>query len=312
MIPYYRPPRPDSARLANMVKKVADSKMVTNGDLCRELESQIRDYHGAKYALACSSGTMGLLLALRVLRKLVDAKDCYLPSFTWSSTDFAAEAAGMNRVFSDVNPLSWTMLPSGKKGEITVPVSIFGCFIEPQRYGGHVLVDGAHMLGVPFDFSKVEGVVYSFAPSKLLTCGEGGILLTDSAEVAAGFDTLRNRYARMSEANAAMGLCQWEGLQAYVRDRANRWKRYARRFKTPQKVALSNYTTFAARVKDREALMKFLYEKGIETRAYYEPLVAGLKNADALGKEVLCLPNWYGCPDTKVIEALEEYSKDPI
>jgi len=311
IVPYYRPPLP-SYTVGHNVKRSAESRIISNGPLCRDFEESIRDLQGARYALSCSSCTMGLILALRALRALTKSKDVYLPAFTWYSTGLAVEASEMNRVFVDSDPGTWTMVPSGHKDEITMPVSTFGAYINPGDYTGSILVDGAHALTVHIDLAHIAGVLLSFSPSKLLTCGEGGMLLTEFSEVAAKFEELRNKFGRMSEANAAMGLAHMDGLDAYMRDRKRRWEAYAQLFKSPQKATLTNYSIFGARVKNRQTLQDHLKASGIESRAYYTPLVEGLKNSDVLGKEVVCLPNWYGCPTDVVITALKAYSKDPI
>ncbi len=267
-IPFYRPPRPQVHMLLSLTKQIADSKQVSNGPLCRELESRVRDYHDAQYAVSCSNCTMGLALALQALKTLTGAKTAFLPAFTWYSTDWAAKAAGLNRAYVDVNPSTWLMEPSGEAKEIAIPVGVFGAAVNPADYEGVVLVDGAHLFGVKIDLSLAAGVVMSFSPSKILTCGEGGILLTNYSELASKFAELRDRYARMSEMEAAMGLCHWDGRDAFLRDKRLRWEKYARVFKRPQIAQVTNWSVSAFRVKERDKLDGYLKSRGIETRIY--------------------------------------------
>jgi len=313
VVPFYRPPAPDVFKLKNLINEITRSKVVANGPVCRELESRVRDYHEVRYAVSCGNCTVGLALALQALRSLNRAKVAFLPAFTWYSTDWACQAAGLNRAYVDIDPSTWLMAPAGEEGEIAMPVGTFGAVPDLSQYQGSVLVDGAHLFSMPLDFSLITGSVISFSPSKLLTCGEGGMLLTDYSELAAKFAVLRDKYSRLSELNAALGLCHWDGIDAYKRDRRLRWEKYAKHFKRPQK-AKTNYSVAGFRVshETRERLCEHLKSRGIEFRLYYEPLVEGLPETDRLAKEIICLPNWYGCPTDRVISALTEFSQEPI
>jgi len=307
VVPYYRPPKPDLTKLRGLTQEIAKSYMISNGPVCRELEETVRDYHGVRYALSCSSCTVGLHLALRAAKALLNATLCTIPSFTWASTRFAAESAGLNVAYGDVNLDNWLMAPvKGDAQTVIMPVTTFGASVNTSQYQGNVLVDAAHAVGTPLDVSGALGAVLSFAPSKLITTGEGGMLLTDNTSMATSFTELRDKFGRMSEFNAAMGLAQWDGLDAYIRDRRNRWLKYCGVLSTPQKVSATNYSTAAFRVRNQSALIECLKAKGIETRVYYEPLKAGLPVADRLYKEIVCLPTWYGCQTEVVLKAVQE------
>jgi dTDP-4-amino-4,6-dideoxygalactose transaminase len=312
-VPYYRPARPDMVALKRMCEEAAKSGTVSNGPMCRSFEQDVRDYHNVRYALSCSNATNGLILALRALKMLTDAKECVIPAFTWWSDQFAVESAGLSLLYADVEMEGWMMEPVTRKNAIIMPTCVFGGAVRDSAYEGHVLLDAAHALATPMDLSEVEGAVISFAPSKLMTCGEGGMLLTDNSKFATAFALLRDRFARMSELNAIMGLTSWGGLEAQLRDRRNRFQRYdAMGFGTPQKVRHTNYSTAAFRCgESRDAVVKGLKERGVETRVYYEPLWKGLPHTDQLFKEMICLPNWYGCPTDEVLKALSETIHTP-
>lgn len=311
-IPYYRPPRPNTDRLLKAAHAIGKSNMLSNGPLCRELEDTVRDFYDVTYAQSCGNCTVGLALALQALRKLTGAQTVHLPAFTWASTEWASIAAQLNRSFVDINPQTWNLRPCGDPKEITMPVSTFGSMIACKEYKGSVLVDGAHAMGTPIPFDNCSGMVISFAPSKLITAGEGGVLLTNNAALASKFDLLRSKFSRMSELNASMALAHWNGLDAYLRDRKNRWMRYREALKSvggiPQVAFVTNYSTAAFLVPNPKSLQEELAKLGVETRRYYEPLIGGLKNTDEVASRIICLPNWYGCPDT-VFKALEDALK---
>ena len=314
-IPYYRPAKPDAQRLRILTQEIAKSHVISNGPVCRELEETVRDFYGVRYALSCASCTTGLVLALKSAKNTVNATQCVIPSFTWDSTRFAVEANGLNVVYGDCDLNTWLLKPiKGDNSTIVMPVSTFGIAVDPELYGKHVVIDAAHAMGTPIDISKAIGAVFSLAPSKIVTAGEGGIFITDNLEAASAFSEYRDKFGRMSELNAAMGLAHWDGLDAYIRDRRNRWLKYGQILKVPQRVGLSNYSSAAFRIaKGRDTLAEKLKEKGVETRVYYKPLreATGLENTMQLFKEVICLPTWYGCPTERVMDALYSILEKP-
>lgn len=232
----------------------------------------------------------------------------YLPAFTWASTEWAVRCAQLGRVFADIDLETWLMGLTGMKGQIAMPMSTFGAAIKPEEYEGHVLVDAAHAVGTPMKLDKVAGAVFSLAPSKLWTAGEGGCLVTHDAALATAFSELRHKFARLSELNAAMALAQWGGIDAYLRDRRLRCEKY--REVTGWKYQLAtptNYSTAAFLVVDRDKKVERLKELGIETRVYYVPLWNDVKlpNTKWVYEHIICLPNYYQCPTDEVVKALE-------
>lgn len=307
VVDYYRPAKPDGHMLRGYAAELAKTKMITNGPLCREFENTVKDFQNTRYALACSNATDGLTIALKAAKKLTGAKECVMPSFTWMSCPWAAENAGLRVMYGDCDLNTWMLGPIDRKKEIIMPVSVFGSYVDPKMYDGNIIIDAAHSLGVPIETSKSLGAVISFAPSKLLTCGEGGMFITDDSRMAAEFAAMRDKFARMTEMNAAMGLSHWGGLSAYMRDRKNRWQKYKDAMPcTPQAVKRSNYSTAAFRIKNRDAVAEELKKRGVESRAYYQPLHKGLPATDKLFSEIICLPSWWGCPTDAVLKALSE------
>lgn len=310
-VPYYKPPQPDESLLRSLVRQVAVSGVLTDGPLCRDLEDRLKTMHDVTYALACSSGTMGLALALQALRKLTEASTVYTPAFTWSSTLWAARAALLNVIFADIDRDTWLMSRAGEKNEIAMPVATFGAAIDASHYKGHVLVDAAHALGTKMSLGEVAGAIISFSPTKLLTACEGGVLLTNDSALASEFSELRRSYGRMSELNAAMALSQWGGLDVYARDRRLRWQKYVEVLGPQgwraQRLKESNYSTAAFLAEDRDAVLAKLTGKEIETRIYYKPLVEHekLAHTNLVYKHILCLPNWFKAPTGTVLDALK-------
>ncbi|MFA5937516.1 MAG: DegT/DnrJ/EryC1/StrS family aminotransferase, partial [Candidatus Paceibacterota bacterium] len=138
-VPFYRPPPLNTQLLKSAAEGMRKTGMVSNSALCRDFEAAVKDYHNVRYALACSSATTGLILALRALRARTGAKECIMPSFTWKSCLVAAECAGLRPMFADIELNGWAMEPV-TRNEIIMPVSIFGASIRNSDYKGHVLL----------------------------------------------------------------------------------------------------------------------------------------------------------------------------
>ena len=104
-------------------KKIIKSGWVCSGNYVSALEERFASMTGVKFALACSSATQGLIIALRAVG--VKDKRVALPAFTWPSTLYAIECAGGIPVMCDIDRKTWQMvLP--EKVDFAVPVDIFG------------------------------------------------------------------------------------------------------------------------------------------------------------------------------------------
>jgi perosamine synthetase len=186
---------------------------LTSGPKVREFEASFAERHQVPYAIAVTSATTALHLALHSLG-IGPGDEVIVPAFTWVSTANVVEMCGATPVFVDVDPKTFNIDVSVLAKAIThrtravIPVHLFGLCAEmdaiKQAVGDIPLVEdaacasGASYKGVPAGGIGTIGC-FSFHPRKSVTTGEGGMLTTRSSELAARLEMLRNHGASISE-----------------------------------------------------------------------------------------------------------------
>jgi dTDP-4-amino-4,6-dideoxygalactose transaminase len=246
-LPLARPELADPDRLTDELGKVIRGSVLTNGARVRELEDRAQEYLGVRHAIAVSSCTAGLMLALRA-GGLVSG-DVVLPSFTFAATAHAVAWNGLRPVFADIDPLTLTLSPEVAHRSIGVRTSAilathtFGtpCDVEALgtaagEAGIRLFFDAAHAFGSRRQGKPVGGFgdaeVFSLTPTKPLVAGEGGIITTNDTALAEALRLGRD-YAkepdydfrfvglngRMSELHATVALASLEGLEERIETR---------------------------------------------------------------------------------------------
>src|SRR5579859_1427233 len=229
------------------VAQVLASGQLAQGPRVHEFEQRFADWSGARYAVATSSGTTALFLAL--LAHGIRADDEVItPSFSFIASANCALYAGARPVFADIEPDTFTVDPAQVEGRITprtraiIPVHLFGqpCQMAAladlaERRHLALIQDACQSHGAQFDgrpLSAYGTACYSFYATKNMTTGEGGMVTTNDEQVAARVRLLREhgspeRYrhevlgynARMTDLQAAIGLAQLPKLDAWNRRR---------------------------------------------------------------------------------------------
>lgn len=178
-------------------------------------EEAIAAYVGASHAVAVSNCTTALHLAL-LCRGIGPGDEVIVPSFTYVATANAVLHAGATPVFVDIDPRTYNLDPEAVEKAITprtcavIPVDQIGLAADlaavaeiAQRHGLHVVEDAAPALGATYRGRRIGAVspltCFSFHPRKSITTGEGGIITTDDAAVAARARTLRAHGASVSD-----------------------------------------------------------------------------------------------------------------
>lgn len=253
-IPFLRPNLVPHEAYGRYLDEIDSNHLYTNyGPLNRQFESElisrVFDGHGA--AATVSNATMGLVLSIARTRR-PGAKYAVLPSFTFAATPLAAEWAGLEPYFVDVDPSSWSVTASelgkaldllGDEVAVVVPYAAFGDpldltpFADLHRNGTPVVVDAAASLGTRFagrawcaDFPGA--VVYSLHATKPFGIGEGGLVYSSDATLVErirrscnfGFDQDRETEhqglnAKLSEYAAAVGLATLDVFPAKTAER---------------------------------------------------------------------------------------------
>lgn len=237
----------DRSAVADAVLDVLSGGALTLGKYTERFENAFAAVHQAPHAVAVSSGTAALEVALRIAG--VAGRDVVVPANTFYATAAAVLHAGGRPVFADIDPSTFALSPATLEAALTpntaaVVLVHIGGLITPQvdelrrlcdQRGIPLLEDAAHAHGSSFDgrFAGTFGTTgaFSFYPTKVTTSGEGGMLLTASEKIAeeariyrdqgkGSFSTnhhVRHGSAwRLSELNAAVGEVHLRHLAEFV------------------------------------------------------------------------------------------------
>jgi dTDP-4-amino-4,6-dideoxygalactose transaminase len=210
---FVKPGRLDQAE-ANEILNILGGELLAQGPQVKRFEQAFAAAVRAEAAVACSSGTAALHLALKALD--VGAGDvCVVPAITFLSTATAARFCDAEVVFADVDPVSGLMTPdtlreacarAGRPVKAALPVHLGGRLCDmaslagaAEELGVTLVEDACHALGSAHAangragegrYSKAS--VFSFHPVKTIACGEGGMVVTNDPAYAARVDRLRN------------------------------------------------------------------------------------------------------------------------
>ncbi|HEX4354501.1 MAG TPA: aminotransferase class I/II-fold pyridoxal phosphate-dependent enzyme [Polyangiales bacterium] len=282
------------------VARVLASGRLVQGERVAEFEQRVASRVGRKHAIAVSSGTAALRLALEALA-VERGDDVLVPDLTWPSPGHAVMEVGAHPVLVDVDPREWNARPEAMaeartaRTRIAIAIDQFGCPSRSEAIaralpGVKLIVDAACSLGshIGAHACGALGVIacLSFHPRKLVSTGEGGMCLTDDDALAARLRELRNhgqsapgKFARasgnhrLSEIAAAIGIVQLGRLDGMLRERARLAAAYGGALaefdlqRAPED-ATRNHQTFGLLLPashDRDSVVERLRALGVET-----------------------------------------------
>lgn len=180
---------------------VAESQYFILGKEVQELEKTIAEYINCKFAVGVSSGTDALLIALMAV-DIKPGDEVIIPTYSFFSTAGVVARLNAIPVFTDVDPVTFNMLPSDIEKKITkntkaiIPVHLYGQSAEmdeinaiAKKHNLFVIEDGAQAIGVDYRDGRCTGTLgdigcFSFFPSKNLGCfGDGGMVTTNNEDL---------------------------------------------------------------------------------------------------------------------------------
>lgn len=331
-LPLSRPDITDSE--VQEVLGVLRTPWLSIGPKVEEFETQIAAYLGRRHVIAVSSGTAALHLAGRALG-FTDGVEVITTPFTFAATTNILLFERARPVYIDIDPVTLNLDPetvaafiereyravsghlvrrsTGRPLAGILPVAVFGHPIKMDEF--RALAD-AHNLRILHDTAEAFGseyhsavrqrwvkvgtlaevAVFAFYPNKQITTGEGGVIVTDSDEIAtycrsarnqgraAGADWLRHDVLgfnyRMDEMSAALGVAQMKRFETLLARRAQVAAWYQEALAGIPELTLPAaqpwarvswfvYVVRVARSVDRDALMRHLASRDIASRAYF-------------------------------------------
>ena len=308
-------PEEDRKKILEQVDEILESGQLTLGKYTREFEEKFAKYVGTKYAIAVNSGTSALEIPLRALD--VQGSSVIVPTNTFFATPAAVIHAGGKVIFADItdnlclDPVSVKQkIQKDTRGIIIVHI---GGVVPPQikeiqeicrEHNLFLMEDAAHAHGSTLNGKPAgtfgDAAAFSFYPTKVMTSGEGGMIVTSDEKIykralvfrdqgKAGFlgniHTEMGYNWRMSEIHAAVGLSQFAHLNEFITARRRIAKIYDKELEKISKVTAveippsvkSSYYKYAALLDngiDRALLkseLKERYEVSLSGEVYELP-----------------------------------------
>jgi perosamine synthetase len=248
-----------------LVARTLEERELTYGPTARRFEEEFAAQHGVRFAVATTSGTTALHLALAALG-LGPEDEVIVPDLTFAATANAVRYTGARVVLADVDPETWTISPADAESKTTkhtraiLPVHLYGnpCHMAEiaelaRRYRLHVIEDAAEGLGGAYRGTPLGALglagIFSFYANKVMTTGEGGAAITGDGVFAGRMQYLRGQAMdaafgrkapwyfhseigfnyRMTAGQAALGLGQLSHLEDMLAKRREIFVRYASR-----------------------------------------------------------------------------------
>ena len=322
------------------VRTVMESARFIGGPEVSALEEEVARYSQCAHGIGCASGTDALLLSLRAL-DLGPGDEVLTSAYSFFASAGAVANAGATPVFVDIDPRTYNLDPHRLEAAITprtkavIAVHLYGqcCDLTAVRAvcakrQVWLIEDAAQAIGSEWEGKRAGSIgdfgCFSFFPSKNLGgAGDGGMIVTQSAEHADRVRLLREHGARPKYHHALVGTnSRLDALQAAIlRAKLNhldRWSesraknaqlyhrlfegsRVGRPYHDPR--ARHIYNQYVIRVEKRDELRQFLTERGIGNEVYYPvPLhlmecfsllgyrPGQMPQAEAAARETLALP----------------------
>jgi perosamine synthetase len=294
-----------------------DTSFIGQGPYVKNLEEKFSSFVNCEYGTTTTSGTTALHLACAALGIKKDDQ-VLVSSSTNMACAFAIDYCGAIPIPIDIEKETWQMDVSkieekiNEKTKAIMVVHLFGHPVDmdpvielAKKYKLKIIEDCAESPGVEYKGKKVGSIgdigAFSFFANKTITCGEGGMVVTNSPEIAEKAKSLKNlSYGkvnkfmhedigfnyRLPNISAALGLGQFENIQAVFKDKERIYSRYKKNLKDIQGVNIPEIREWATKYImwvfniyldknfpiSRDELTKKLKEKNIDTRDAFVPI----------------------------------------
>lgn len=333
------------------LNQILESSQYILGENVRKFEEEVSAYLGVKEAIGVASGTDALHLALKAL-EIGEGDEVITTPFTFFATVEAIIYVGAKPVFVDIDPDTYNIDGELIESKITsrtkaiIPVHLFGLPADierinsiAQKYGLKVIEDAAQAFGAEIRGRKVGSFghigCFSFYPSKNLGCfGDGGLVTTNSPEIAERIRILRNhgsrgRYvhltvglnSRLDEIQAGILRIKLKMIDQYNQLRRKKAELYTKYLSEVVKTPIEPegfyhvYHLYSIKSQKREHIRETLQRHGIPSVVYY-PIPMHLQDAlkhlgykegdfqvaEVTSRNILSLPIYPELKDEEVFE----------
>jgi perosamine synthetase len=333
------------------VAQCIDARWLTEGPKCKEFQARLQQLIGARHVFFAPNGTLALFLASLALEPQ-PGDEMVIPTFTFYGSAAAAVYAGFRPVFVDADPHTFCVTPEafeaaiGPRTRAIMPVHIYGqcsdmdgIMAVARAKGVKVIEDAAQALSVRLN-GKHAGTfgdigTFSLYSDKVISTGEGGIVVTNSDEIADRLRLIRNQGRpssgtfvhpslgmnfRITDLQAAIGLAQLQKLPGIVKDRTKKWKLYTEKLAGVGDLEFMRVLKgsdiipfrFPILTEDRDGLMRSLESAGIQTRGFFYPMhlqpklkaepSQSMPVAESLSARGICLPVHVHVTDSQIAE----------
>lgn len=333
------------------VNDCLDSSWISSKGKYNDLfAEEFSEYIGTKYATTVANGTLALHLALMALG-IGEGDEVIVPAFTYIASANAVRYTGAEVVFADSLEDSWQIDPQDVERKITsktkaiMPVHLYGhpCDMDSimeiaYKHRVFIIEDCAEAIGSEYKGKKVgtfgDVAAFSFFGNKTITCGEGGMLVTNNktlyeraihikgqglaAHREYWHDIVGYNY-RMTNIAAAIGLAQLEQVDKFIERKieiSEIYKKELRKLPIQVHEAIGEVkhtywmvSISCVNLEDRDNLRDYLATRGIETRPTFYPIhtmpmydhkYQSLPIAEKLGWSGINLPSYPGLCDDEV------------
>lgn len=243
------------------VLEVLPTGRLSIGPKIEEFERAVAEYVGAPLAVAVSSGTAALHLAVKGLG-IGPGDEVLVPSFTFAASVNVILYERATPVFVDIEPDTYNLDPADLERKVTprtraiMAVDVFGHPVEwdqvlavARRHSLAVIDDSCEAMGAEYRGTRLgrfgDAAAFAFYPNKQITTGEGGILVTSDERIARLARSLRNQGRsemgawleherlgynyRMDEMSAALGVSQLKRIESHIEKRGRVARMYGER-----------------------------------------------------------------------------------
>lgn len=319
---------------------------ISQGKNIKLFEEKMADYCGRKYGVSCSNGTTALYLAIKSLN-LPKGSEIIIPSLTIISCLTAVLENGLKPVFCDSDLKTWNLCFSSLKNKITdktsaiMVVDMYGLMVDSHQLQNFrlefpeikIIEDASEAHGSESNNKKAGSLgnisTFSFYSNKIVTTGEGGMILTDDKKIYERLCALRNlnfidrkKYIhsdtafnfRLSNIHCSLGLGQIKNIKKTLKARKRIADRYRKNLEGNKNIQLpldknNVYWYFAILIKEKkDLLIKKLIDNNVDYRHLFHPLhkqpfikeQQSLPNCEFLYEKGIILPTYTKLKNKKI------------